>query len=77
MAKTTKPRKSVKAARDAVMSPEGFRDWMILYRLSISQAARVLGCHERQISNYRDGTTPIARTVAMAVWAHSHGYPPP
>lgn len=61
----------------AAMSPEAFKDWMLLYRLTIPRAAEVLGLAQRTISGYRDGTSSIPRVAAMAVWASAHGYPPP
>ena len=43
-----------------------FRQWQTRNRLSLAAAAEALGMSRRSISQYRTGSRPVPRTVALA-----------
>lgn len=43
-----------------------FRRWQDAHRLSLAQAAAAIGLSRRTVSQYRTGTRPVPRTVALA-----------
>ncbi len=43
-----------------------FRRWQDAHHLSLAQAAAAIGLSRRTVSQYRTGTRPVPRTVALA-----------
>ncbi len=50
-----------------------FAKWLEKSGLSTTQAAEALGCKQRAIQRYVDGTRPVSKTVALAMAAVSEG----
>ncbi|WP_461210556.1 helix-turn-helix domain-containing protein [Desulfocurvus sp. DL9XJH121] len=56
-------------AHSRSMSPQAFAEWIARHNLNQIRTAEALGISPRQVQNYLKGTTPIPRTVVLALQA--------
>jgi DNA-binding transcriptional regulator YiaG len=54
------------------MPAEEFRRWRLTHKMSLQQAARILGLSRRMVAYYDAGAKPIPKTVALACIGAEH-----